>query len=164
VRLGIGVVGTEEGAGQLIGSRLDGVDVFADGVQAVAGRAFGVLVAQPVAHRQQHRRAGEVLAGDQLEVTALIRQLLNDGASHRRVDTSDEVQSGGEPRRLQRDVIDGHPESRELGLQQPADSHGGLLALQWPRRSARLDGRSPVVQFHLTTPVTTSATAYRVTR
>ena len=67
VRLDVGVRRAEQLAGVLGGERLDGVDVLAAGVEAVADRALGVLVAEPGAHRQQHRRRGVVLAGDQLE-------------------------------------------------------------------------------------------------
>ena len=45
VRLGVGVLGAEQLAGVLGGERLDGVDVLAAGVEAVADGALGVLVA-----------------------------------------------------------------------------------------------------------------------
>ena len=67
VRLRVGVLGAEQLPGVLGGERLDGVDVLAAGVEAVSDGALGVLVGQPGAHRQQHRRRGVVLRGDQLE-------------------------------------------------------------------------------------------------
>ena len=72
VRLRIGVRRAEQLAGVLGGERLDGVDVLAAGVEAVADRALGVLVAEPGAHGQQHGRRGVVLARDQLERAALV--------------------------------------------------------------------------------------------
>ena len=75
VRLGVGVRRPEQLARVLGGERLDGVDVLAAGVEAVADRALGVLVGEPGAHRQQHRRRGVVLAGDQLERGALVGEL-----------------------------------------------------------------------------------------
>ena len=72
VRLDVGVRGAEQLAGVLGGERLDGVDVLAAGVEAAADGALGVLVAEPVAHGQQHGRGGVVLAGDQLERLALV--------------------------------------------------------------------------------------------
>ena len=83
VRLDVGVRRAEQLAGVLGGDRLDGVDVLAAGVEAVADGALGVLVAKPVAHGQQHGGAGVVLAGDQLQRRALVGQFLADRAGDR---------------------------------------------------------------------------------
>ena len=82
VRLRIGVRRPEQLARVLGGERLDGVDVLAGGVEAVTDRALGVLVAEPGAHRQQHRRRGVVLRGDQLQRGALVGELLACGLRH----------------------------------------------------------------------------------
>ena len=92
VRLHVGVRRAEQLAGVLGGERLDGVDVLAAGVEAVADRALGVLVAEPGAHRQQHGRRGVVLAGDQLERGALVGQLLAGGLGDPRLDRGDHLQ------------------------------------------------------------------------
>ena len=76
VRLDVGVRRPEQLARVLGRDRLDGVDVLAAGVEPVPDRALGVLVAEPGAHGQQHRRRGVVLAGDQLERGPLVGQLL----------------------------------------------------------------------------------------
>ena len=67
VRLHVGVRRAEQLAGVLGRERLDGVDVLAAGVEAVADRALGVLVGEPGAHREQHGGRGVVLARDQLQ-------------------------------------------------------------------------------------------------
>ncbi len=96
VRLDVGVVGAEEGAGVLGGDGLDGVDVAAAGVEAAAGGALGVLVAEPVAHGEQDGRGGVVLAGDELERGALVVDLLADGGGDPRFDLADHVEGGAE--------------------------------------------------------------------
>ena len=96
VRLHVGVLGAEELAGVLGGERLDGVDVAAAGVEAAADGALGVLVAEPVAHRQQHGRGGVVLAGDQLEHVALVGDLPADGVGDARLDGPDDVERAAE--------------------------------------------------------------------
>ncbi len=93
VRLRVGVLGTEQLAGVLGGERLDGVDVLAAGVEAVTDRALGVLVAEPGAHGEQHGRRGVVLAGDQLERTSLVAQLLTGGLGDPRLDRGDHLES-----------------------------------------------------------------------
>ena len=92
VRLDVGVGRAEEGFGVVGGELLDGVDVLAPGVEAVADRALGVLVGQPRAHREQHRRRGVVLAGDELQRAALVGQLGADGPGDRRLDGADDLQ------------------------------------------------------------------------
>ena len=92
VRLGIGVRRPEQLARVLGGQRLDGVDVLAAGVEPVADRALGVLVAEPGAHRHQHGRRGVVLAGDQLERGPLVAQLGACGLRHTGLDRRDHLE------------------------------------------------------------------------
>ena len=96
VGLDIGMLGAEEGLGQLDGARLDSVDVVAAGVEAVAGRAFGVLIAEPVAHREEDGRRGEVLTGDELEVRTLVGELLPDALGDLGEGGADDVEGGAE--------------------------------------------------------------------
>jgi hypothetical protein len=96
VRLDVGVAGAEQLTGVLGGQRLDGVDVLAAGVEAVADGALGVLVAEPVAHGEQHGRRGVVLAGDELEGSALVLDLRADGVGDARLDGADDVQAAAE--------------------------------------------------------------------
>ena len=134
VRLDIGVVGPEEGGGVPGGQRLDPVDHFAPGVEAVAGGALGVLVREPVAHGQQHRRRGVVLGGDELQLATLGRQFTGDGVGHRRFGGRDDL------------------EGRSIGGGDSRFGHGVLLLDDIrvsPRRTALSgtlpEGRSPVV-------------------
>ena len=92
VRLRIGVRRPEQLARVLGGQRLDGVDVLAGGVEAVADRALGVLVAEPGAHREQHGGRGVVLGGDQLQRRALVGQLLACGLRHTRLHGGDHLE------------------------------------------------------------------------
>ncbi|CAM5658340.1 hypothetical protein SGRIM128S_09792 [Streptomyces griseomycini] len=94
VRLDVGVAGAEQFLGVFGGERLDGVDVAASGVEAAADGALGVLVAEPVAHRQEGGRGGVVLGGDQLEHLALVGDLLADGVGDARLDGADHVEGG----------------------------------------------------------------------
>ena len=94
VRLRIGVRRPEQLAGMLGGDRLDGVDVLAAGVEPVADRALGVLVAEPGAHRQQHGRRGVVLARDQLQRRALVGQLLTGRVGDAGFDRGDHLEDG----------------------------------------------------------------------
>jgi len=96
VRLDVGVAGAEELLGVLGGERLDSVDVAAAGVEAAADGALGVLVAEPVAHRQEGGRGGVVLGGDQLEHLALVADLLADRVGHARLDGADHIEGGTE--------------------------------------------------------------------
>ena len=70
VRLQVGVLGAEQLLGALDADLLGDVDDLAAAVVALAGVALGVLVGQRRAERGEHRRAGEVLAGDQLQAAA----------------------------------------------------------------------------------------------
>ena len=98
--LRVRVLGAEERASQVVRTRLDRIDVVAARVQAVARSALGVLVAQPVAHREQHRGAGEVLARDQLEVGPLVDELTQDRVRDVGFHAGDGVERGGEADRL----------------------------------------------------------------
>ena len=68
VRLGVGVVGSEQLAGAGVGQVLDRVDVVAAGVEPTVRDALGVLVGQQVAHGALRGERRIVLAGDQLDV------------------------------------------------------------------------------------------------
>src|SRR5205809_7584699 len=96
VGLDVGVLGAEERLRQLDGARFDGVDVVAAGVEAVAGRALGVLIAEPVAHREEDGGRGEVLAGDELEVRTLVGELLPDAVGDLGEGCADDVEGGAE--------------------------------------------------------------------
>ena len=67
VGLDVGVLGAEELLGALACQRLDHVGVLAAAVVAASGVAFGVLVGKDRAGGFQHRLAGEVFRGDQLQ-------------------------------------------------------------------------------------------------
>jgi len=92
VRLDVGVLGPEQLPRVLGGDALDGVDVLTAGVEAVPDRALGVLVAQPGAHRQQHRQRRVVLARDELQRTSLVCQLLLRRRGDPRFDRSDDLE------------------------------------------------------------------------
>ena len=72
------------GAEQLLGPRdadlLGPVDDLAAAVVAAPGITLGVLVGQRGSQRGQHRRAGEVLARDQLQTAAQAVELVEDDA------------------------------------------------------------------------------------
>ena len=166
--LDVGVVGTEQGPGELGRPRLDGVDVAAPGVVAMSRHALGVLVGQPVAHCQQHGGGREVLTGDQLEVGSLVGQLGQDRVGHFGGDTGDDVERGSEGDRLGRGGRGGSgsgldAESREVSIEERADGHGpppGRAAHRRPQVLAAqafgpMIGPLPGGRFHLATPVTT---------
>ena len=75
VRLDVGVLGAEQRLGPLDGQRLDVVDDGVAAVVALARVALGVLVRQHRPDGAQHRRRGEVLAGDQLQPGGLALEL-----------------------------------------------------------------------------------------
>jgi hypothetical protein len=74
------------------GYGLDGVHVLASGVEPVPDGAFGVLVGQPGAHRQQRRGRRVVLAGDQLERITLVGKLFTGGRRDARLHGLDDLQ------------------------------------------------------------------------
>ena len=75
VRLDVGVLGAEQRLGALDGEVLDVVDDRVAAVVALARVALGVLVGEHRAGGAQHRRRGEVLAGDQLQAGGLAFEL-----------------------------------------------------------------------------------------
>ena len=80
VRLEVGMVGAEQCLGPFDADRLGLVDLGAASVVPAPRVALGILVGQGGTHCGQHRRAGEVLAGDQLEAAAHALEL---GEQHR---------------------------------------------------------------------------------
>ncbi|PQM44512.1 hypothetical protein C1Y40_05332 [Mycobacterium talmoniae] len=92
VRLHVGVGRAEQFAGVLGGHALHGVDVLTAGVEPVPDGALGVLVRQPAAHGQQHRRRGIVLAGDQFERITLVGKLFAGGGGDAGFDGFDDLQ------------------------------------------------------------------------
>ena len=131
VRLHIGVIGVEQRLGVVSGERLDLVDELASGVVAHVGRALGVLVAEPVAHGEQHGGRCVVLAGDQLELAALIPKFSANVVGHVWLDCGDHVERspvGGGFLRI---------DSREIRLG-VLHRHGGERSdfiRRWRRRS-----------------------------
>ena len=73
-------VGAEQRLGPLAGDVLDLVDDLVAAVVALAGVALAVLVGEHRAGGAQHRRRGEVLAGDQLDGGVLALDLAVDEA------------------------------------------------------------------------------------
>ena len=65
----------EQGAGPLLGQRLDLVDELTAAVVALPRGPLGVLVGEPRAHRLQDGGAGHVLRGNQLQGVLLAIQL-----------------------------------------------------------------------------------------
>ena len=78
MRLQVGVLGAEQLRGPRDADLLGPVHHLAAAVVAPAGIALGVLVGQRGAERGQHGRAGQVLAGDQLQPAAQPFQLVED--------------------------------------------------------------------------------------
>ena len=78
VRLEVGVLGAEERLGALDADLLGAVDDLAATVVTAAGVALGVLVRQRRAQGREHGRAGEVLAGDELQSAAQPGELVVD--------------------------------------------------------------------------------------
>ncbi len=158
VGLDVCVAGAEELAGVLGGEGLDGVDVAAAGVEAAADGALGVLVAEPVAHRQEGGRGGVVLGGDQLEHLALVGDLLADRIGHARLDGADHVEGGTEGGGLGGEGLGGHGDLR---------TSCAAITVR-PRRTALgLDfgpGAAPRWLVHPSAPVTARRSAYRAGR
>jgi hypothetical protein len=149
VRLHVGVLGTEQPAGEVYRVALDRVDVLAPGVEAMAGGPLAVLVAQPVAHREQHRGRGEVLAGDQLELRTLVGELATQALDHFGGDASNNVEGRRVGDRLGRELgpgVAGHV-FPQVAIE-PRVGHGRLLPLQpdpsgFRRPGVRLDLVAP---------------------
>ncbi len=75
MRLDVRVLGAEERLRPRDREVLDLVDDLAAAVVALAGQALGVLVREHRADGLEHRRPGEVLGRDQLELVALAPEL-----------------------------------------------------------------------------------------
>ena len=99
VWLCVGVFGAEQLPGVLGRNGLDGVHVLAARVEAVPDGALCVFVAQPGAHRREHRQAGVVLGGDQLQRCALVGELVADGLTDPWLHLPDDAQQGAVGRR-----------------------------------------------------------------
>ena len=78
MRLDVGMLRPEQLASLLVGKSLDGVDIVASGIESVIWKSLAVLVGQQVSHGCLHGKGGEILAGDQLQVGALVCKLLDD--------------------------------------------------------------------------------------
>ena len=92
--LHVGVVRTEE-LFRLAGCGVfHRVDVHAAAVVAVLGVAFRILVGQEVTHRRLHGQGAVVLARDELEVAALVVQLVHHVGGNLRRDGGDLLQVG----------------------------------------------------------------------
>ena len=76
VRLDVGVLGPEERLRAVDRELLDLVDDLAAAVVALAGIPLGVLVRRHRADGLEHRRPGEVLRCDQLDLAALPLELV----------------------------------------------------------------------------------------
>ena len=99
MRLHVHVLGAEQLAAQVGAFGLDRVDVVATGVESVSGIPLGVLVGEEIALGELHGERAEILAGDQLEIGALVGELLGDRVGDRGRDRRNGVQRGQEGRR-----------------------------------------------------------------
>src|SRR5579884_3673715 len=111
VRLDVGVLRAEELLGPVDGQLLDLVDHLAAAVVATPRVPLGILVVEPRAERLQHRRGGDVLAGDELQGLLLAAQLLVEQVGHGGVHSA----HGG----LQRGVDQGDPSRYGLSSASP---------------------------------------------
>jgi hypothetical protein len=73
--LDVGMIGAEQLFQPVDRQLLDLIDLLAPAVVASARIPLGILVGEGSAHRVDHRTAGEVLAGDQLEAMLLAVEL-----------------------------------------------------------------------------------------
>jgi hypothetical protein len=94
VRLQVGVLRAEELPGPGDADLLGAVDDLAPAVVAASRIALGVLVRQRAAQRGQDGRAGEVLAGDQLQAAAEAVELVGDDAGDVRIEVGQGVEVG----------------------------------------------------------------------
>ena len=95
------MVGAKQGTGQIDRAGFNGVDVVAARIEPVVRISLGILVREEVALGQLHRKRAVVLAGDHLEVGALVGQLGHDGPrdfGRRPVDALERSQVGDESR------------------------------------------------------------------
>ena len=117
VRLHVGVLGAEQFTGVLGGDGLDGVDVLAAGVEAVADGALGVLVAQPGAHGREYRQAGVVLGRDELQRRALVGEFLTRRGGDAGLHLLDHAQKGPVGRRDRLEIAHNSPLAAGCGSQ-----------------------------------------------
>ena len=94
VRLHIGMLGAEQLLGPVNGQLLDHIHVLAAAVPALLRIALGVLVGQHRALRLHDGGAGEILAGDQLDILLLAQALALDGRRNFRINRSQAEVSG----------------------------------------------------------------------
>jgi hypothetical protein len=72
------MLGAEQFLDAIDGDLLDAIDYLAAAVIALARQAFSVLVRERRAHRFEHGRRDEVLAGDELQTVVLAANLFVD--------------------------------------------------------------------------------------
>ena len=80
------MVRPEEAASEGSGMFFDVVDVVTAGVEAAVRHAFGILVGEEIALCELYCQRAVVLAGDHLQVAALVLQFGNDGCGDSRRD------------------------------------------------------------------------------
>ena len=85
MRLHVRVLGAEQLLRAIDRELLDLVDELAAAVVPLAGQPFGVLVRERRAHRLEHGRRHEILAGDELEPVALTLDFAIDQTRRSRV-------------------------------------------------------------------------------
>ena len=79
VRLGIRVRRAEELFGTLVGQIFNRVDVVAPRIEPVMGNPLGIFIGEQVRHGALRRQRRKVLAGDHLDVAALVGKLGDNG-------------------------------------------------------------------------------------
>jgi hypothetical protein len=115
VRLDIRVVGAEERLGAVDRELLDLVDDLASAVVALARIALRVLVRRHAPDGLEDRGPGEVLGGDQLDLTALPFEL----AAEKNGDLGIDVNEGRSPELAQRLLDDRHGQDGTGGDEAP---------------------------------------------
>ena len=122
VRLHVGMLSAEEGAGVLGSNRLNGVDVLAAGVEAVTGGTLGVLVGEPGTHGRKDGQGCVVLGSDELEGMTLVGQFGSGGLRNPGLNLCDRVEHGAVSRgQLLGDVAG-------CGIDGTGLTHGWLLS------------------------------------
>lgn len=94
VGLYVSVLSAEQSAGMLGGDRLDGVNVLATGVEAVAGSTFGVLIREPGTHGRQNWQGCVVFGSNKFEGMTLVGEFSTGGLRDPRLDLCDRVEHG----------------------------------------------------------------------
>jgi hypothetical protein len=88
------VVRAEQLAGELGCLGLDGIDVVTAGIEAMVRIAFGILIREPGALRKLDRQRAIVFTGDELEIAALVAELLDDRPGDGREDRREMIERG----------------------------------------------------------------------